>query len=132
MSIIDKVALIYVRDGKVLKTLSKGKDKYYLPGGKRETNETDEETLTREIFEELTVKIKKDTIKYYGTFEAQADGKAEGVIVKTTCYMAEFEGELKANSEIEKLVWLDSGDMNKVSAVGKIILNDLMAKGLIK
>ena len=131
MSIIDKVALIYIKDKKVLKTLSKGKDKYYLPGGKREGNETDEETLVREVLEELSVNIKKETIKYYGTFEAEADGKTEGIIVKATCYTAEFEGELKASSEIEELIWLDSEDMDKVSAVGKIILKDLKQKGLI-
>ena len=67
------------------------------PGGKREGNETDEETLIRECKEELDIDIKRDTIKYYGTFEAQAHGKAEGILVKMTCYMAEFEGNLKAS-----------------------------------
>lgn len=44
--------------------------------------QTDEETLIREVKEEISVDIIKDTIKYYDTFEAQADGKEEGVIVK--------------------------------------------------
>ena len=82
MQIIDKVALIYLRDGKILSTLVEGKNAYYLPGGKREGNETDAETLLRECKEEMTVDIKVDTMKYYGTFEARAYGKAEGVIVK--------------------------------------------------
>ncbi len=47
MKIIDKVALLYVKDGKILSTRSKGKDKYYLPGGKREGDEADLETLAR-------------------------------------------------------------------------------------
>ena len=38
---IDKIALLYIKDGKVLSSLSKGKDKYYFPGGKREAGETD-------------------------------------------------------------------------------------------
>ena len=36
MKLIDKIALIYVKDKRILCTLSKGKDIYYLPGGKRE------------------------------------------------------------------------------------------------
>lgn len=49
MKIIDKIAWIYLKEGKILATLSKGKDTYYIPGGKKEGNETDEETLEREI-----------------------------------------------------------------------------------
>lgn len=95
MKEIDKIAFIYLNDGKILSTLSKGKDAYYIPGGKREGSESDEETLLRKCKEELTIDILKDTIKYYGTFETQAHRKAEGVLVKMTCYTAEFSGTLK-------------------------------------
>lgn len=125
MKEIDKIALLYLKDGKVLSTLSKGKDTYYLPGGKREPGETDEETLVRECREELSVDIKKDTIKYYGTFSAQAHGKADGVLVKMTCYLADFDGELKANSEIQEIRWLNYSDLDKISPVDKLIFEDL-------
>lgn len=42
MKEIDKIAFIYLKNGKILSTLSKGKDAYYIPGGKREGSETDE------------------------------------------------------------------------------------------
>ncbi len=132
MKEIDKIALIYLEDKKVLSTLSKGKDTFYLPGGKRENNETDIETLIRECKEELTVDIKKDTVKYFGTFEAQAHGKAEGIIVKMTCYFAKFNGDVKPSSEIEKVEWLTYNDLNKISPVDKLIFNDLHNKGLLK
>ena len=131
MKIIDKIALIYIKDGKILSTLSKGKDTYYLPGGKRENNETDEETLIRECKEELTIDINKDTIKYYGTFEAQAHGKSEGILVKMTCYTAEFNGEIKSSSEIQEVTLLNYCDMDKISPVDKIIFEDLHKKGLL-
>jgi 8-oxo-dGTP pyrophosphatase MutT (NUDIX family) len=72
VEIIDKIAFIDLKDGKILSALSKGKDTYHIPGGKREGTETDIETLIRECKEELTIDIKQNTIKYYGTFEAQA------------------------------------------------------------
>lgn len=131
MKEIDKIAFIYLKDRKILSTLSKGKDAYYIPGGKREGTETDEETLLRECKEELTIDIKKDTIKYYGTFKAQAHGKAEGVIVKMTCYEAEFDGKLEADSEIQEIVWLEYKDLDKISPVDKLIFEDLHQKGLL-
>ena len=133
MKKIDKIAFIYLKDGKILSTLSKGKDTYYIPGGKREGNETDEQTLIRECKEELTIDIRKETIKKYGTFEAQAHGKAEGILVRMTCYMAEFEGELKPDSEIQEILWLDYSNLNvKISPVDQLIFKDLYKKGLIK
>lgn len=133
MKEIDKIAFLYLKDGKILSTLSKGKDTYYIPGGKREGNETDEETLVRECKEELTIDINKDTIKYYGTFEAQAHGKAEGILVKMTCYMADFDGELKADSEVQEIKWLDYSNLDvKISPVDTLIFKDLYDKGLIQ
>ena len=132
MKEIDKIAFLYIKDGKILSTLSKGKDTYYIPGGKREGNESDEETLIRECKEELTIDIKKETIKHYGTFEAQAHGKAEGVLVKMTCYMAEFDGELRPDSEIQEMTWLDYSNLNvKISPVDQLIFKDLYEKKLI-
>lgn len=131
MKEIDKIAFIYLKDGKILSTLSKGKDTYYIPGGKREGNETDEQTLIRECKEELTIDIRRDTIKYYGTFEAQAHGKSEGILVKMTCYTANFEGEFRASSEIQEIRWLNYSDLDKISPVDKLIFADLYKKGLI-
>lgn len=131
MKEIDKIAFIYLKDGKILSTLSKGKDTYYIPGGKRENGESDEETLIRECKEELTINIKRNSIKYYGTFEAQAHGKSEGVLVKMTCYTADFDGNLEASSEIQEIRWLDYNDLDKISPVDKLIFVDLYEKGLI-
>ena len=131
MKEIDKIALICIKNKKILSTLSRGKDTYYIPGGKREKDESDEQTLIRECKEELSINIQEDTIKYYGTFKAQAHGKAEGVLVKMTCYNAEFSGNIKANSEIEKINWLTYKDLDKISPVDKLIFKDLYEKGLI-
>lgn len=131
MKVIDKIAWIYIKDRKVLCTKSKGKEKFYSPGGKRENGESDKETLIREVKEEVDVQIRQDTIEYYDTFEAQADGKKEGVIVKMTCYTAQYEGELKPSSEIEEIAFLNTRDLEKLSLAGRYIFEDLRKKELI-
>lgn len=132
MNKIDKIAFIYLKDGKILSSLSKGKDTYYIPGGKREINESDEEALIRECKEELDIDILKDSINYYGTFEAQAHGKSEGIIVTMTCYTADFNGNLKPSSEIAELKWLDYSHLDvKISPVDELIFEDLHNRHLI-
>lgn len=130
--LIDKIAFIFIKDKKMLSTRSKGKEVYYIPGGKREKNENDIETLTREVKEELTIDLIPETIHYYGTFQAQAHGKKEGITVKMTCYQANYEGKIEPSSEIEEITWLTYQDIHKVSPVDKIIMKDLYEKGIIE
>ncbi|MGS2764803.1 NUDIX hydrolase [Sinomicrobium sp. M5D2P9] len=121
MKIIDKLAWIEIKGKSILSTKSYGKDKHYIPAGKRETGETDEQALIREIREELSEVIDNKTLNYIGTFEAQAHGHSKGVIVKMTCYSGKYFGELKANSEIEEIKWLKYSDKYKISEVDKLI-----------
>ena len=129
MKEIDKVALIRIEDGSILTTKSKGKFNYYIPGGKREAGESDEDTLCREILEELSVRILPATIKYVGTFNAPADGHPPGTFVKMTCYQADFAGVLKADNEIEEIRWLRYDDIALVAEVDKIIFSFLNQRG---
>ncbi len=129
---IDKLAFLYLKDQQILMTLSKGKSTYYIPGGKREGSETDEQALIREVEEELTVKIILRTMKFYGSFEAQAHGKPEGTIVGMTCYTAEFEGEIKPSGEIQDIAYYTYAQRDIVGPVDQIIFDDLKMKGLIQ
>ena len=128
---IDKIAYLYIKDGKILSTRSKGKDAYYIPGGKREGQESDIETLIREVKEELSVDILPNTTKLYGVFKAQAHGHAEGITVQMTCYMADFTGNMKADNEIEEIRWLTMADQDIISPVDKLIFAQLNRDGLL-
>lgn len=128
---IDKIAFLFIKDKKILVTLSKGKNTWYIPGGKRENKESDIEALTREVKEELSVNLKPETISYYGTFEAQAHGKPLGTQVRMTCYTAVFEGTFNASNEVGKISFFDSTTKELLSPVDYIIFADLKKKGLI-
>lgn len=128
---IDKLAFIEIRDRKILETKSKGKDTWYIPGGKREVGESDEQALIREIKEELSVDIDPATIVHFGTFAAEAHGKPAGTIVRMTCYLADYHGELIPSAEVEMMDWFDYSKRDVVSPVDQIIFDDLKEKDLI-
>lgn len=130
-NIIDKLAYICIKDQKILMSLSRGKKTWYIPGGKRENDETDHEALIREVKEELSIELMPVTIKEYGVFEAQAHGHPEGVKVRMSCYTSEYEGELLPASEIEKLEFFPWSRKSESSAVDHLIFDDLREKKLI-
>ena len=129
---IDKLAWIEIRDKKILSTLSKGKDKFYIPGGKRELGESDTQALIREIKEELSVDLIPESLQHMETFEGQAHGHAQGVIVKMQCYTGDYQGVLIPDSEIERIVWLNYKDRPQVSPVDQIIFDWLKEKGWLE
>lgn len=128
---IDKLAFIELKNRKVLVTLSTGKDTWYIPGGKRELDETDEQALIREVREELSVEIDVTSIRKYGVFHAQAHGKPPGTIVRMTCYFADHDGILHPSTEIEKMDFFDYAQRDRCSDVDILIFEDLKQHNLI-
>jgi ADP-ribose pyrophosphatase YjhB (NUDIX family) len=128
---IDKIAWLHLENGQLLSTRSRGKDRYYIPGGKREAGETDRQTLLREISEELTVALVPESLEYAGTFEAPAHGHPDGVLVRMTCYRAQYTGQLQPAAEIEEVVWLTYRHRPEVSAVDQLIFDWLWEQRLL-
>jgi 8-oxo-dGTP diphosphatase len=132
VTIIDKIAWIYLENGAILSSRSRGKDVYYIPGGKREPGEGDMDTLVREIREELSVTIAAGSVQHLGTFQAQAHGHRVGTLVRMTCYTAEYQGVLQPNSEVEEITWLTHSDRDRVSPVDQIIFDHLHATARLR
>jgi 8-oxo-dGTP diphosphatase len=129
---IDKVAWILLADGEILSSRNHGRDRFYLPGGKREPGETDLETLTREIREELSVLIVAGTQRHLGTFEAEAHGQRPGTRVTMACYTADYVGTLHPDSEIAEMAWLTYADRDRVSAVDQLVFDHLRETGQLR
>lgn len=128
---IDKLDYIHIIDGEILMTLSKGKQTYYIPGGKREKGESDAQALIREVKEELNVDLKPETIKLYGVFEAQAHDKPEGIMIRMTCYTADYDGVLTPSSEIQDIAYYTYAQREIVGPVDQIIFDDLKNKSIL-
>jgi 8-oxo-dGTP diphosphatase len=130
-TVIDKLAFLHIKDRKILVTLNKGKDIWYIPGGKREPGESDLQALIREVREELSVNINPKSTTLYKVFEAQAHGKPEGTLVRMTCYTGTFTGTLTASSEVSQLDFFTHRQKHLTGPVDHLILDDLKANRLI-
>ncbi|MFD8459232.1 NUDIX domain-containing protein [Streptomyces antimycoticus] len=130
--LIDTVAWVRIEDGRILCARPRGKDVFYIPGGKREGAESDLETLVREIKEEVTVLLDPKTVVHVGTYEAGAPGIPDGTVVRMACYTAEYSGELVPSSEIDEVAWFSYGDRERVPPVDQLLFDDLHAAGKLK
>jgi 8-oxo-dGTP diphosphatase len=122
--VIDTVAWVRLEDGRILCGRPRGKDVFYIPGGKREGAETDLQTLLREITEELAVVLLPDTVRHVGTYEAAQ--------VRMSCYTADYQGTLMASSEIDELAWFSYADRSRVPPVDQLLFDDLQASGTLR
>ena len=126
---IDTVAWVHLENGLILCARPRGKDVFYIPGGKREGAESDLETLRREISEELTVALLPATVRHVGTYQASPPG---GPVVRMSCYAAGYTGTLAPSSEIDELAWFRYADRPRVPPVDQLLFDDLHAAGQLR
>jgi 8-oxo-dGTP pyrophosphatase MutT (NUDIX family) len=131
--LIDTVAWVRVENGRILCARPRGKDVFYIPGGKREGAETDLQTLLREIAEELTVTLIPGTVRPAGTYEAEQPGAhQDGAVVRMSCYTGDYRGELAPSSEIDEFAWFCYADRPRVPPVDQLLFDDLRAAGQLR
>jgi 8-oxo-dGTP diphosphatase len=126
----EKVAWVLLRDERVLMTRSRGRDLFYFPGGMREPGESDEQTLVREIDEELQAEIDADSMAHFGTFEIPEGHPAHGPF-RMICYTAGHRGDLVPAREVEEKAWFRHRDRDRATAVDAMVLDELHERGLL-
>lgn len=128
-----KAAAVMIKDRKLLVNKSHKYDFYLSPGGKIEAGETPEESLIRELKEEMNVEVTRDDFYHLNTVEAPATNDPSKVLRMEIFMVESWKGELLPSNEIEEIKWIDS--TYPVENVGSIItrhiIPDLKAKNLI-
>jgi 8-oxo-dGTP diphosphatase len=122
--VIDTVAWVHLDNGRILCARPRGKDIFYIPGGKREGAESDLQTLLREIAEELAVALLPETVRHVATYEAGQ--------VRMSCYTGDYQGTLAASGEIDELAWFSYADRSQVPPVDQLLFEDLQASGQLR
>lgn len=123
---IIKAALLLFRDNANEKELlfcrPKGKSYFIFPGGKKEEDETIEDTLQRELQEELGTQA--SGVKKLGVVSGQTP---DGRDIEMHLYSARLLGEPWPQAEIEEIVWLNKGDMtNKANLMTPMTLDHVL------
>jgi 8-oxo-dGTP pyrophosphatase MutT (NUDIX family) len=128
---IDALAWVHIHNRQVLAVRSCGKDAFYLPGGKRESGETDWQALAREVQEELQVTLLAETFVPWGVWVAPAHSYPAGTTVTLRCYQADYQGDLQPGAEIEELAWLNWIHRHQCAPASAKVMQALYIEGLI-
>ena len=117
MEIHHKIAGIIIKDKKLLMCRKYDEPHFIMPGGKIIEGEIKEQTLGRELKEELSVELK--SMKFFKTWEAP-HFRDKNKIVKMETYFVEVDGEPKATGEINEIEWIDTDYKNKGLKIASI------------
>lgn len=126
--VIDKIGLAVIDGSKLLVVKNRGTSKWIMPGGRVESGEDPEQTLRREIDEELSCSV--DSLQYVGEYCDEA-ANDEGAMVKIRLYQGRLLGNIRIANEIETYTWFDmkSGDERTLSKIIRDqILPDIRAR----
>ncbi len=107
---IDHIAaLIFNKDGELLvlrKKTPNNRKECILPGGKREKGESDEQTLKRELLEELGTEMEEAI--YYKQYLDKAIFE-EGEDFRQTTYITKLKAnKINVKNEIKEALWIDA------------------------
>lgn len=127
--IIDQLVWVYIEEQKILTIKLKGKTKYTLPKGQKEPKESDVIALSREIKNELGIILEISSFEHIGIFEARAEDRNPGILVRSTSYSANFTGVPTIDPKVGEIVWLNYKDRERVSEVDKLIFDFLKDSG---
>ena len=114
MKIIEVCAAIIINNNKILLTqrgYGEYKDKREFPGGKIEENETKEETIIREIKEELDASIKVEK------FLTKVEYDYTSFYLKMNVFIASLTSPHLLFKEHESYKWIDISELNDLDAL---------------
>lgn len=121
MEKIGAIILNSSRD-KMIVVRKAGKALFIIPGGKPEGNESDIETLKRELKEELQVDLRK--CSFFGEYEEPAE--FDDAILRMRVYEVLVAGMPNVDNEIEEAAWIDRSFEKYGIRLGSVLCNHVV------
>ena len=85
---------------------------YEVPGGRIDLGESIEDTIKRELFEELNIEIKNFNYKIETNFQAMNpnEGVQHFYLIVSIKLGDEYIKKMSTSNEVAEMVWVDSGN----------------------
>ncbi|MGI5469743.1 NUDIX hydrolase [Streptomyces sp. CA-132043] len=126
---LKSVAWLHVRDGRLLSVRTRGNDTFYLPGGKYEPGETAAEALSRELTEEVGVRIPASELTEAFTVDDVAHGRA-GRRLRMTCFTGgPATVDPVPGREIAEVAWHNAEDFGVCAPAFRQVVRRLTEAG---
>ncbi|WP_274914715.1 GNAT family N-acetyltransferase [Streptomyces sp. WZ-12] len=127
------VSWLHVRDGRLLSVRTRGNDTFYLPGGKYEPGETAREALSRELSEELGLRIPAEELSEEFVVHDFAHGK-NGRRLHMTCFVGGPQDiEPALGREIAEYAWFDRAESwERCAPAHRQVVDRLIAQGRMR
>jgi len=107
-------AVIVDEEGRLLLVRKSGTTAFMQPGGKPEPGESADETLSRELAEELGVRVDPDRLRGLGRFTAAAANEP-GFLVVADVFAADLGSQHPVvGAEIAELRWVTRADADRL------------------
>ncbi len=131
MTTLRSVGWVCVRGRRVLMARTRGKNAFYLPGGKIEPGEADADAVVREVREELGVDLDPAALAPCGVFSGPAHGFDPPVELHMACFRSDHAGVVAPSREVEEVRWVSADDAGCCAPVARKVVEALHAAGLI-
>lgn len=124
-------AIVLIRDRRVLMVTSRGRDVYYMPGGKIEAGETLSQAAAREAHEEVSLTIDPNALRELFSVRTQAHGEPEGRKVHMHLFLTDTAEVPLPAAEVDAIHWVASSDMHRLPPAGRETVRELVRLDLI-